>query len=67
MIRLIVEIHGWTYRVWHDRSGQDMIEYALMAAMVAIPCAAFLPPVTPALSNVYGRIISLLSAFGGGA
>jgi Flp pilus assembly pilin Flp len=38
--------------------GQDMIEYALMAAAVAIVVAGFLPPqVMPAVSGIFSRIL----------
>lgn len=40
--------------------GQDMIEYALMAAAVAVVVAAFLPvQVLPVISGVFSRILSV--------
>lgn len=51
----------WLLRLKADTRGQDLIEYALMAAMVAIACGAILPPVTPALSTVYSKIIDLFA------
>jgi Flp pilus assembly pilin Flp len=40
--------------------GQDLIEYALMAAAVAIVVAGFLPPqVMPAVSGIFSRILSV--------
>jgi Flp pilus assembly pilin Flp len=40
--------------------GQDMIEYALMAAAVSIVVAGFLPvQVLPVISGVFSRILSV--------
>ena len=40
--------------------GQDMIEYALMAAAVAVVVAGFLPvQVLPVISGVFSRILSV--------
>lgn len=46
-----------------DDSGQDMIEYALLAAAIVIIVAAFLPPqLTPAISTIFSKISSSLNA-----
>ncbi len=48
--------------LWRDRRGQDMIEYALMAAMVAIAVAAFVPyNLIPSVSHVYSRLQNVMS------
>lgn len=47
--------------VIQDRRGQDMIEYALMAASVAVAVAAFIPySVLPALSTIWGRVSTVM-------
>jgi pilus assembly protein Flp/PilA len=48
-------------RLGRDVSGQDMIEYALMAAFVAVASAAVLPSVSPGISTVFSKITSVLS------
>ncbi len=49
--------------LWFDRSGQDMIEYALLAAALVIVVAGFLPPViAPLISNIFSTVSSMLSA-----
>ena len=56
---------AWTRfrQLWQAREGQDMIEYALMAAAVAIVIAGFLPPqVMPAISTIFSKITSGMSA-----
>jgi len=46
-------------KLWRDASGQDMIEYALLAATVAVVVAGFLPPqVMPAISTILSKITS---------
>jgi Flp pilus assembly pilin Flp len=46
-------------RLWRDQSGQDMIEYALLCATLAIVVAGFLPPsVMPSVSTIFSKITS---------
>lgn len=48
--------------LWRDRSGQDMIEYAMLAAMVAVAVAAFVPyTLIPSVSHVYSRLQNVMS------
>ena len=45
--------------LWHEQSGQDMIEYALLCATLAIVVAGFLPPqVMPSVSTIFSKITS---------
>jgi Flp pilus assembly pilin Flp len=47
---------------WKDRRGQDMIEYALLAAAVAVIVAGFLPPaVMPSVSTIFSKITSSMA------
>jgi Flp pilus assembly pilin Flp len=51
--------------LWNDQSGQDMIEYAMMAALVAVGSAVLLPmEVSSALSHIYARVNSCMTRFG---
>ena len=51
----------------NDESGQDLIEYALLVALVATGSAILLPAtINPALSNIYSKVTSLLDRFGSG-
>jgi Flp pilus assembly pilin Flp len=46
-----------------DKRGQDMIEYALLAASIAVVIAGFLPPqIMPAVSTIFSKIISGFNA-----
>jgi Flp pilus assembly pilin Flp len=45
-----------------DRRGQDMIEYALLAAAVAVIVAGFLPPtVMPSVSTIFSKLTSSMA------
>ena len=45
---------------WRDQRGQDMIEYALLVAVVAITCGAVLVPVSPTISVIFSKIVSVV-------
>ena len=46
-------------RLWNDESGQDMIEYALLCATLAIVVAGFLPPtIMPSVSTIFSKLSS---------
>jgi Flp pilus assembly pilin Flp len=45
-----------------DRRGQDLIEYALLAATIAIVVAGFLPPaVMPSVSSIFSKLSSSMA------
>jgi Flp pilus assembly pilin Flp len=53
---------GWLLVLWKDRRGQDLIEYALLAATIAIVVAGFLPPaVMPSVSTIFSKITSSMA------
>ena len=46
-------------QLWQAREGQDLIEYALLAAAIVIVVAGFLPPqIMPAISTIFSKITS---------
>jgi len=48
--------------LWRNRRGQDMIEYSLLAAFIAVAAAAFLPPaIAPAISAVFSKIVTTMA------
>jgi Flp pilus assembly pilin Flp len=52
----------WARRLAADQRGQDMIEYALVAALVVVMVASGLAPwVGPTLSQIFSRVGSVLS------
>lgn len=47
--------------LWRDEDGQDMIEYALMAATLTVVVAGFLPPsLMPSISTIFSKVTSTL-------
>jgi Flp pilus assembly pilin Flp len=49
-----------TLRIMRDTKGQDFIEYALMAAFVAVGAAALLPSVASTISVVLSQVGSVM-------
>jgi len=54
-------LHNYLVRLWRETRGQDMIEYALMAATVAVSAGAILPPVTSSFSAIFSKVGSIMS------
>jgi Flp pilus assembly pilin Flp len=48
-------------KVWKDRRGQDLIEYALMAGFVAVAAGAIMPGVATSISQIFSKVSSVLS------
>jgi len=48
-------------RLWKDKHGQDLIEYALMAGFVAVAAGALMPSVSSSISTVFSKISSLMA------
>ena len=53
----------WTF--CSEDQGQDIIEYALMAGLVAIAAGALMPNVSTALVTLFNKIESLLAQAAG--
>jgi len=51
-------------QLWKDEEGQDLIEYALITALLALVIAAAFPPVVAALQGVFNRAITCLGPGG---
>ena len=48
-------------KIWKDQSGQDRIEYALMAGFVAVAAGAVMPGVATSLSQIFSKVASVMS------
>lgn len=48
-------------KVWRDKHGQDLIEYALMAGFVAVAAGALMPNVASSISTVFSKISSVMA------
>lgn len=52
----------WIRSIWQNNEGQDLIEYALLAATLAVVVAGFLPPtIMPAVSTIFSKLSGMLS------
>jgi Flp pilus assembly pilin Flp len=59
----MVKLYNGTMQIWRDVRGQDMIEYALLAAAIAVTVAGFLPTtLMPAISTIFSKIVSSYNA-----
>ena len=47
-------------KIWKDRKGQDLIEYALMAGFVAVAAGAIMPGVASSINIVFSKVNSLM-------
>ncbi len=51
--------HLWC-QFWSDRRGQDLIEYALIAAFVAFAASAIMPGIASSINVVMSQVNSVL-------
>jgi pilus assembly protein Flp/PilA len=49
-------------RIWKNRRGQDLIEYALMAGFVAVAAGATMPSVAASISTIFSQVSSVMAA-----
>jgi pilus assembly protein Flp/PilA len=47
-------------RLWSDSTGQDLIEYALMAGFVAVAAGAIMPGVSTMISRIFSSVASVM-------
>jgi pilus assembly protein Flp/PilA len=49
-------------RFWQDTQGQDLVEYALAAGMVAVAAVACMPALSSTVSTVFTKIASIINS-----
>lgn len=49
-------------QVWKDTSGQDLVEYALAAGLVAVAAVAAMPALQTTVSTVFAKISTIIEA-----
>ena len=47
---------------WKDEQGQDLVEYALAAGMVAVAAVAAMPQLSATVNTVFTKIASIIQA-----
>jgi pilus assembly protein Flp/PilA len=55
-------VKDYFQRLWQDESGQDLVEYALAAGLVAVAAVAVMPQLTNVISNVFSKIGSMVNS-----
>jgi Flp pilus assembly pilin Flp len=63
----MAKLNRVAYRFWirlsADNRAQDMIEYSLLAAAIAVIVAGFLPPaIMPSVSTIFSKVVSGFNA-----
>ena len=58
MLRMIRFLVQW--EIWSDERGQDIIEYALLAALVTVSAVAFVPGVGSSINIVFSKVNSVM-------
>jgi pilus assembly protein Flp/PilA len=43
-------------RLWQDTQGQDLVEYALTAGLVAVAAVAAVPALSLTINNVFSKV-----------
>jgi pilus assembly protein Flp/PilA len=61
--RRIERIHkmNWLRKLWRDSRGQDLVEYALAAGLVAVAAVAAMPALSTTVNNVFSKIGNIIS------
>jgi pilus assembly protein Flp/PilA len=49
-------------RVWKDTQGQDLVEYALAAGLVAVAAVGCMPGLSGTVNTVFTKIGSIINA-----
>ena len=63
----MAKLNSMAHRFWigllADNRAQDMIEYSLLAAAIAVIVAGFLPPaIMPSVSTIFSKVVSGFNA-----
>lgn len=48
-------------KFWRDEEGQDLVEYALLAALIALIAVAAFPPVGNAIKSIFSKVNAQLT------
>lgn len=61
MLKLYVKLQTAMQALKNDERGQDLIEYALLAALVAVACTAAMSSLATSISTEFGKVTAKLS------
>jgi len=63
VLKLYVKMQSLKDTLIADQSGQDLIEYALVVALIALAATAGMGTVATAISNAFSKIGTRLSSY----
>jgi pilus assembly protein Flp/PilA len=52
---------AFVMRFWQDTEGQDLVEYALAAGLVAVAAVAAMPTLSTTVNTVFSKIGSIIN------
>jgi pilus assembly protein Flp/PilA len=58
----MTQLYVFLQSLSRNRKGQDLIEYALMAGVVAVAAGAIMPGVASSISTIFSKVASVLGA-----
>ena len=58
MLQMIQFLVQW--QIWSDQRGQDIIEYALIAALVTVLAVAIVPGISSSINIVFSKVDSVM-------
>ena len=61
LVRLAIRLRG----LIEEQKGQDLVEYALLAGLVAVTTGLFAPSLSAGMGTVYSKLASKLVEAGG--
>ncbi len=70
-MKLTKRMHGLTFKIYGrfadlggeaGQTGQDLIEYALMAGFISLAVASIVPGITVSLATIFSKVNSIMVA-----
>ena len=58
-------VRTFAVSLWRDRRGQDLIEYALISALVAVAIGAVVPTAAASIATIHSKIATHASRVAG--
>ena len=55
------KVYSSLLRLVRDERGQDMVEYALLAGLIAVAAGALLPPISEAISVIFSKMARIVA------
>ena len=63
VLKLYVKLTSLKHALLHDERGQDLIEYALVVALIALAATAGMGSVATSISTAFSKIASRMTTY----